>query len=464
MSRLRYVKGNVVEITGGNYKVYSEDNIEIHSGDKIIQSGEEKGVSFGKPKSPPAPKIIPKCVVEFRPLGKWNGEYGFDWLRTGDTGQKGDTWFGGITGKYFEKDNVTIFKDSNSWNNNFHKDLKMYDILLKSYKCLNITWKDYCDGKKKKKVPYLYPIPTLTILKGKSATLNFKIEIKEVPKKLTLEFKDPKASEYITSNISEIGDIKKGKYEKFDYLKINCIKSFDTEQLLYVKADGEICGALKLHPNSLSYRKNINVVFVKVRTDINSAVVTGTPKSGSKNFFNQCFNQALIIPNTVIEPIELDCTGNFLYNKFSNKFCEKKAGKYYFAKSDGLKEYLESELKDQFNNKYKGYYTMFFIGDDYPSFDKSGNVVGNINGFSYFKSTFGVYFNGHNASTLAHETMHALELAHTFDGISKTAKYTYEAGKTNNLMDYSHWAKFGSIKRMSLFLWQWKILNPTIKS
>lgn len=49
MSRVRYVKGNVVEITGGNYKVYSEDNIEIHSGDKIIQSGEENGISFGKP-------------------------------------------------------------------------------------------------------------------------------------------------------------------------------------------------------------------------------------------------------------------------------------------------------------------------------------------------------------------------------------------------------------------------------
>ena len=60
--------------------------------------------------------------------------------------------------------------------------------------------------------------------------------------------------------------------------------------------------------------------------------------------------------------------------------------------------------------------------------------------------------------------MHALELAHTFDGISPTAKYTYQAGQTNNLMDYSHWSIFGSIVRKSLFLWQWKVLNPKIKS
>lgn len=28
---------------------------------------------------------IPKCIVEFRPHRKWVGEYGFDWVRTGDT-------------------------------------------------------------------------------------------------------------------------------------------------------------------------------------------------------------------------------------------------------------------------------------------------------------------------------------------------------------------------------------------
>jgi hypothetical protein len=128
-----------------------------------------------------------------------------------------------------------------------------------------------------------------------------------------------------------------------------------------------------------------------------------------------------------------------------------------------LREYLEQELKSQFSDKYNGFYTMFFIGDEYPSFDDKGVKVGHTNGFSYFGTKFGVYFDGHNSSTLAHETMHAMYLPHTFDGISQYSKFTYQAGQTDNLMDYSHWSIFGSKIRKSLFFWQWQTLNNNIK-
>jgi hypothetical protein len=48
MSRTRIVKGNITEITGGNYKVYSKENIE-NIGSKVIQVGKEGGVSYGEP-------------------------------------------------------------------------------------------------------------------------------------------------------------------------------------------------------------------------------------------------------------------------------------------------------------------------------------------------------------------------------------------------------------------------------
>lgn len=114
----------------------------------------------------------------------------------------------------------------------------MYDKKLKSYKSFSINWK------KVNKKPYLYTIPTLTLLKGKTAKFNLKIEIQEKPKKLTLEFKDKKTEDYLSLNLKEIGDVKKGKYDRFNYLKITCKESFDKEQILYVKADGEICGDL----------------------------------------------------------------------------------------------------------------------------------------------------------------------------------------------------------------------------
>lgn len=92
---------------------------------------------------------------------------------------------------------------------------------------------------------------------------------------------------------------------------------------------------------------------------------------------------------------------------------------------------------------------MYFIGEE-----------ASWNGFSYFNSKFGVYFKGHNKGTVAHETMHAMNLPHTFDGKSPSAKFTYQAKKTNNLMDYCH---HDGIPRFSVFHWQWRILNSKIK-
>ncbi len=39
------------------------------------------------------------------------------------------------------------------------------------------------------------------------------------------------------------------------------------------------------------------------------------------------------------------------------------------------------------------------------------------------------------------------------------AKYTYENGKTDNLMDYSHGV---GVERKSLFEWQWETINQKI--
>jgi len=59
------------------------------------------------------------------------------------------------------------------------------------------------------------------------------------------------------------------------------------------------------------------------------------------------------------------------------------------------------------------------------------------NGYSWgYKYT--VCFNTANSGTGVHELLHALELAHTFDGYSPNTKFTYEYMKTDNIMDYSH--------------------------
>lgn len=462
MSRTRIVRGTYTKITGGNHNMYCTEDINFSSNGPITETAKD-GIVYGEPESPPLgpkPEIKPKCLVYFRPHDNYDGEFGFDWLRTGDTKKKGDNWFGTIMGKYYESDNVTIFKNTNHWNTNFKKDLKMYDRLLRNYTLFNIPWKQ-----KIGKNAFIYPTPIITLLEGKTATFNLKIEIEELPKKLTLEFKEKEATKHLSLNVQQINGLSKGKHTKSNFLKITCNKAFDTIQTLYVKADGEICGALKIHPNTPKFQKKINVVFVKVKTDINGLEVKGEPVKGGDTFFKKCLNQALIIPT--IETAIINCKGNLLWNTFKNKFCPQTITdnigitKRVLSSDAGLKSYLEEKLKDQFGDKYKGYYTVFFIGEKFYSF-KKGVHTGYLNGFSYFNTTFGVYFNGHNEGTLAHELMHAMQLPHTFDGLSAAAKFTYMAGQTDNVMDYSHQPQFGNVRRKIIYHWQWKLLNSKI--
>ena len=245
-------------------------------------------------------------------------------------------------------------------------------------------------------------------------------------------------------------------------MKITCKESFAKEQILYVKADGEICGAMRIHPNSYTFRKNINILFLKVKTDINGTIAIGKPVSGGREFFINCCNQALVVPNIVEEKTALDCTNNVFGSMFGKNFKDfAGVGKLQEGKigqkinnSTGMKDYLEKRLKDQFGDKYKGYTVLYFIGEQ-----------ANWNGFSNYGWKTCIQFSTHNKATIAHETIHSLFLPHTFASVSKNggiAKYTYEATKTNNLMDYSHIAK-PPIERFSLFIWQWTVLNMYIR-
>ena len=397
-------------------------------------------------------KIKAKVIVKFRPHDNYDGEYGIDYLREGDIKMKGDRWFGKIMGKYYESDGVTPFQDTNDWSTIFKLDNAMYQRKLRSYNSFSISWKT------KNKKPYLYPIPVLTLLKGKVATLSLKIEIEEIPKELTFEFKNKKASDHLTLSVNKISSIKKGKYDIADYLKITCTKDFSTHELLYVKADGEICGAIRIHPNAPAFERKLNIAIIKVETNANGnrQIKRGQPKPNSLSFFKKCCHQALVIPNIVEEKVYLDCKGPYFQRRFCTIEIVKGKKIYKITKDENrLRDYLEGMFQQQFGNKYNGYLKLFFIGEE-----------ADWNGFAYPNSTFAVYFGGHNRGTIAHETFHALNLPHTFASINEgtlIAKYTYKAGQTNNIMDYSHQTQFGSIDRKMTYFWQWQILNNKIR-
>jgi len=429
--------------------LHSESAVVANSKGTVELRGEEGNshINNAETHEVDRPPITAKCVVKFRPSDRWAGEYGFDWLREGDSGRRGDQWYGRTMGKHYISA-TQVQPDGNSYGGTFRPDLRMYDRKLRSYQCLTIGWKQRRRGQ-----AYLYPIPVMTLMPGRSATLNLKIEIEERPERLTLEWENSAASAALEVNLQAIGDIRQGRYDKFNYLTIRCKQAFNTAHTLQVKADGQVCGAVRVLPNAGAAVRRLNVVFVSVITNINGTVQIGRPGADDTPFFRQSMNQALVDP-AIAGPVRVDARGSGTNHEFRRRFCVRNAaGRYTInpnANAGQLRSYLEGLLQRQHGATYNGHYKMFFMGEQWPG----------LNGFSFFNTLFGVYFPSHQKATVAHETFHAMGVAHTFDGVSASARFTYKGKSTDNIMDYSH---HDGIERVSLFRWQWKLLNANIR-
>lgn len=174
---------------------------------------------------------------------------------------------------------------------------------------------------------------------------------------------------------------------------------------------------------------------------------------------NEFLAQAYVEAYVVVEDIDLN--GNADYEKMCVDI-----------NSDGIPDGFDyknwSNLTALLKNHplYKEYdakkYFCFFFMPDRAYVMRSGVVSGGINGYSVPNGNFTICFNGARKETPVHELGHTLGLPHTFDGnTDQGAKYTYEDGKTDNIMDYSH--SFGiGINRQSFFHWQWETLNTNL--
>lgn len=472
MSRIRYVKGKIFKRTEGMHQLYAGENIVFNSGAEIAESGVEKGVSFNMPKDPLPQEIVTKCMVQFRPHGNWVGEYGFDWFRGGDSGLNTDpNWFGKIVGKHFTDQSYTnVFPDTNSWSVYFKQNWKMYDRILRSYRNYSIPWKEKIRGN-----TYLYPVPILTMLEGEKHTFTLKIEIEELPKTLKIRQRklNQQGEDYFSFNKNDI-PIKKGKYSLENFLVITCKKSFKNDQTIEIVADNnKICGWLTIKANHVSTHRHIPIVVIPVKTKINTTVI-GNMVPGAVNFFKQGLKQAYVFPSkNNIEYLPdkfLDLTSNNLFGLLDNEFKKEYCNATGVARSSGLiskkpmLKFLDEELEKKYPGKYTNHYKLYFIGIPFNITKNGMQFI--IQGFSNFRTLHGVYFKGHDRSTVIHETLHAMGLPHTFDGISPEAIYTYKAQQTDNYMDYCHWNvdiqgnPRKAVEGRTLFYWQMKALNP----
>lgn len=161
MSRLRIVKGKIFEKIGGDLQYYSEADITETASEIYAEQSKTRILHAGNPDKPTAGEIKAKCLVQFRPHNNWTGNFGFDWVRLGDTGLLGDKFYKNIVGK--NRDASGKINNDVNYGNNIVADENEYQKLLRKFTVLKVNYnKDF------------YIVPWLSLYKGKNREFKFK--------------------------------------------------------------------------------------------------------------------------------------------------------------------------------------------------------------------------------------------------------------------------------------------------
>ncbi len=427
----------------------------------------------------------PKVFVYFRPHSGYNGEFGFDFLRTGipnNTDLSFKKYEETIISGY--KDGITDLTKKDAYKE-FKREYKKTSKPIKGFAglyhipYLNLYSKVYSDTVK------ITPEPPY------KAKLKLWVKIKDADAdKIELEFnKDVlKINENTNGKFSLSKTTKSSSLQFSDEITITCLKDItkDEEIVAYAHFKGskgeqkkEIAGKLLVCKNDETVRKNITFVFVRVKTMVSGRrpIIGRFDKPGEQDWLRNILYQALICPSVLTEEkyffglitrdIVLDLSKDAEF-KTGGKFTK-------FRLRDGTivtrpelnfgNTNMLIEIKNKFDhatkNRYAKHFTIF-------AFD--ANLSGRVEDIG--KKNV-VVANSRWPETIAHEAMHGFSLWHTHRELGESKikepnkKYVFPhpnppAGYpahpdnisdkgTDNIMSYN------GGKRNSTWHWQWEI-------
>jgi hypothetical protein len=427
--------------------------------------------------------IKAKCVVHFRPKKDWKGnDYGFDWMRLGDTGDFGDTqpYKNIVSKQYLNASTTNLVMDINAYNGNFRPNTALYNSLKTEYRPLTIPWKTVSSGGatqmgeyfcswlslfpatvKSKPLPPLkpseQPVDKPSGYANTEADLRLYLDIEESPD--YLEFEENEHFEITPKKITDDLGVGKRFWKGGNTtVKIRCKTDFNVDQTIDVFAvkkdvilkvdDKKLAGRLYVWANYPARRKKRKVVFVQVLTPNNSK---GKVLTSEKNRISTYLRQSLLELDNNSVIVKLDISTATDFNGFINPTTK---GIIISNGTIKLDDYLKMKLQNQEGNTYDSFFKAFYFADNGDS---------NLSGYSALNADYVVVFNKANNQTAAHEFLHSLNLAHSFTNseTSPSAKYTYTYKMTENLMDYSHHDPAHLNDRSALWKWQWELANSS---
>jgi len=417
-------------------------------------------------------KVPLACNVHFRPKADWKGEFGFDWLRIGDAGEVKykDIIAGGYKG-------VDAAGKAQVYNKT-----DAYVELKKAYQPMTTVIKSPPDNLAEYFVPYLNLYSKDVVLKPAPLTeVELRVLVgveKSEPDKIEFEF-DPNFFSLDKKTLADKAVA--AKHEASDKtIKITCLKEFDTDQKIEAwaypkgwktKSDATLAGQLIVGKNNAAARKELKIVFIKVKTRINKTVNVGSLQAGEKDHIINSLHQALIhaVVDDGPEPV-LDLTKDERF-MIVTKAGKKQYGRYIYKKVNvadtnidgGLYEDYEdaAKKKEMFiyaraafikkNKKYETYFTVLMF--DEPTYDPV--TYGQVEDFGVHN--VGLFKATRPTGVLSHEGLHGLGLYHTHETSGqKDAKFFFDFKKTDNIMSYN----FAAMN--TTWAWQWQIIRDKL--
>lgn len=423
----------------------------------------------------------PQAKADFRINQPYVGEFGFDWMRLGDTTLlngnpvPGDINYKNLLGKLYRDTAHTIIEtNTNTDTGNFKPLPKMFNKLEKEYKSFPIQWNTN-KSIEKYYVPLLNIYPPYISNSSSSIDLDrqpifgpiFDDDINRVanlklvinvfsvePTKIELLY-DKTILEIKSATSTGAFTIPKAIGNNNLDITVKCLQEFGVEQEVKVIAfygnsgKGRTIGILRVKPNLKTNRFSKKVLLVDVVTNLTGTIkpLTFSIKQHAENL-KMFLRQISITPILDIEKIDLVATPDTFFN--SNFVHTNSTGsviKGYDERTPALDvvNYLYTKLTTQtisgssnlIGTKYDDYFKIFFFHDKGGYLDSSGNF-GSLSGYSYTKDKL-VDFPNIYPSTSTHEFLHTAKVPHSFTAYeaSQFAKFTYKPWVTDNIMDYS---------------------------
>lgn len=431
---------------------------------------------------------FPKSKAEFRVTQPYLGEFGFDWMRIGDSGADGDVDYKNHIGKlYYHSNHNKIIIDSNEPDGFFKPNPQLYSKLELEYTPFPTQF-DNSNEIHKYYVPKItiyptyQPVPTPGIdldtqsIFGSTPDLVTVNRIAKVSLNISITNPPQNIDFLYDSNVLELhnlsGQINTQTDGVYD-INITSKISFGTPQIVKVLAhygnNQEVIGLLIIKPNHRSLRYSKKLLFVDVITNI-----SGQPAPIPLKFtftqhalhLKQFLRQIHTTPQFDSEVIDFVTNPD---SKFDTDYVGVNSvgapviigyNQHTPASPYDVVDYLYNTklVSEQgTGSKYDKHFKIFFFHDVGGKIDSAGNYSG-LSGYSNGTDKL-VDFPNTLPSTTTHEFLHTANVQHTFAAYeaSKFAKFTYQSWKTDNILDYSDIGPNPRFPTISLFEWQGEI-------